>query len=181
MALLFFNVVDMDFIDEAVFSLGCYLRLGSVRFVGAPLGYEFTALVEEMAADAVDDYVDQLEHDSIESFKMKEKLNELKFNQKRILLRVGDELFRVMTDVTERNLRNMRQSNFRPEHILPDNFFLNPVLYTDDMADDLCLLEAYVLMGQRSEDPDHYQKILSLMYDLLEKNHIAVPEKIAEG
>jgi class 3 adenylate cyclase len=112
------------------------------------------------------------EHDSIESFKMKEKLNELKFNQKRILLRVGDELFRVMTDVTERNLRNMRQSNFRPEHILPDNFFLNPVLYTDDMADDLCLLEAYVLMGQRSEDPDHYQKILSLMYDLLEKTDL---------
>jgi len=108
-------------------------------------------------------------HDPIESFKMKEKLNELNYNQRRILLRAGDELFRVMTDITSRNLRNIRQSNFRPEHILPDHFFLNPIYYTDNVVDDLFLIEAYVLFGQRSEDPDNYPKIKLMIYELLEK------------
>ncbi len=34
-----------------------------------------------------------LDHDSYESFKIKEKLNDLKYNQKRTILHAGDELF----------------------------------------------------------------------------------------
>lgn len=115
------------------------------------------------------------EHDPNESFKMKENLNALKYNQRRILLHAGVELFRVLTDTSSMDLRNIRQSNFRPEHILPDNFFLNPILYTDNAVDDLFLTEAYFLFGQRSEDPDNYQNIKLMLYDLLEKTDLIQP------
>lgn len=106
-------------------------------------------------------------HDPFESFKLKEELAEIKYNQKRLLLRVGEELFQIMAGVHDRSMRNIRESNFQSEHILPDNFFLNPMLLTDNVVDDIFLIEAYALFGQRSEDPDNYQNLKSMIYDLL--------------
>ncbi len=112
-------------------------------------------------------------NDPIEFFRMKEKLNELKYNQRLIILHAGVELFGAMTEVATVNLRYMRQSNFSSEDILPDNFFINPVLYTDNAVDDLVLTEAYVLIGQRSEDPDNYHKIRLMIYELLNKTDLS--------
>ena len=111
-------------------------------------------------------------HDPVEFFKLKEKLTEIKLNQKRIFLLVGEELFQVLADVNANNLRNIRESNFHSDHILPDNFFLNPMLHTDNAADDFFLIEAYVLFGQRSEDPDTYQSLKSIIYDLFSKTDL---------
>jgi len=119
--------------------------------------------------DVIRSYELSHEHDTSEVFKIKEKLNELKFNQKRVLLSVGDELFRVMTDANGRSLHKIRESNFHSDHILPEDLFLNPILYTDNLVDDLFLIEAYVLFGQRSEDPDNYQNLRAAIYELLEK------------
>ncbi len=111
-------------------------------------------------------------HDPVEFFKLKEKLTEIKLNQKRIFLLVGEELFQILADVNANNLRNIRESNFHSDHILPDNFFLNPMLHTDNAADDFFLIEAYVLFGQRSEDPDTYQSLKSIIYDLFSKTDL---------
>jgi hypothetical protein len=111
-------------------------------------------------------------HDPFEFFKLKEKLTEIKLNQKRIFLLVGEELFQVLADVNVNNLRNIRESNFHSEHILPDNIFLNPMLHTDNAVDDFFLIEAYVLFGQRSEDPDNYQNLKLIIYDLFSKTDL---------
>jgi class 3 adenylate cyclase len=106
-------------------------------------------------------------HDPYESFKLKEQLTEIKYNQKRLLLRVGEELFQIMAGVHDSSIRNIRESNFQSEHVLPDNFFLNPMLLAVNVVDDLFLIEAYALFGQRSEDPDNYQNLKSMIYGLL--------------
>jgi hypothetical protein len=111
-------------------------------------------------------------HDPFEFFKLKEKLTEIKLNQRRIFLLVGEELFQVLADVNANNLRNIRESNFHSEHILPDNIFLNPMLHTDNAVDDFFLIEAYVLFGQRSEDPDTYQSLKLIIYDLFSKTDL---------
>ncbi|NPU84787.1 MAG: hypothetical protein HPY65_09890 [Syntrophaceae bacterium] len=123
--------------------------------------------------DIIRSYELSLDHDSYESFKIKEKLNELNYNQKRILLHVGDELFRLMTEANGGTLHDIRESNFQSDQILPDNIFLNPILYTDNMVDDLFLIEAYVLISQRSEDPDNYANLKMMIYDLLEKTDLS--------
>lgn len=55
---------------------------------------------EELVAkfeDLIRTYELSHKHESFESFKIKEKLSEIKQNQKRILLHVGEELFQVLT------------------------------------------------------------------------------------
>jgi hypothetical protein len=111
--------------------------------------------------------------DQFVSFKIKEKLTEIKLSQNRIVRLVGEELFQILDDINTNNLRNIRESNFPPQHILPDNFFINPTLHVDNTADDFLLIEEYVLLGQRSEDIDNYESVKSIIYDLFAKTDLA--------
>lgn len=117
--------------------------------------------------------------DQFVSFKIKEKLTEIKLNQNRIVRLVGEELFQLLADVNA-SLRNIRESNFPPQDILPDNFFINPTLHMDNTADDFFLIEEYVLLGQRSEDTDNYESVKSIIYGLLGKTDLAHPSAESE-
>ena len=107
-----------------------------------------------------------------ESFKLKEKLADIKYNKTRLLIRVGKELFRIIININNKTIQNIRESNFKTEFILPEDFFLNPMLITENVVDDIFLIEAYALFGQRSEDPDNYHNLKELIYDLLDKTDI---------
>jgi len=109
------------------------------------------------------------ECDQFECFKMKEKLAEIKRHEQRIVRLVGEELFQLLADIQVKGLLNIRQAIFPPESILPGNFHLNPMLHTDSVADDSFLMEAYVLLSQRAEDPDNYNSLRAIIYDLLSK------------
>ena len=112
------------------------------------------------------------QYDQHEWLKMKEKLTEIKHNQKLIVRLVGEELFQVMADVHAKNLKNIRESNFPSEYILPDHFFINPTLHCDNVADDFLLMDAYALLIQRSDEPDNYSNIKSIIDDLLSKTDL---------
>ncbi len=107
-----------------------------------------------------------------ESFKMKEKLAEIKRSQKILVRLVGEELFRMLADVHVQGLRNIREAIFPPAFLLPGNFYLNPMLHTDNIADDAFLMDAYVLLSQRAEDPDNYNSLKLMIYDLLAKTDL---------
>jgi hypothetical protein len=111
-------------------------------------------------------------HDQNEGFKIKSKLSDIKIQKNRIIRLVGEELFALLADIQARNLRNMRETHFLPGDILPDNFFINPILHTDNPADDFFLIEEYVLLGQRSEDPDNYKRVKLLITELLGKTEL---------
>jgi hypothetical protein len=112
-------------------------------------------------------------YDQSISYKIKEKLAEIKLNRNRIVRLAGKELFQILADIHANGLRNIREANFRSEHILPDHFFVNPTLHTDNTADDYFLIEEYVLFGQRSEDTDNYNNLKSIIYNLLSKTDLA--------
>lgn len=112
------------------------------------------------------------QYDQYEWLKMKEKLTEIKQNQKRIVRLVGEEMFQIIADVHVKNLKNIRESNFSSEYILPDNFFINPTLHSDDVADDFLLMDSYVILGQRSDEPDNYSSFKLIIDDLLSKTDL---------
>ena len=118
--------------------------------------------------------------DQYEWLKTKEKLAELKHNQRRIIRLVGEELFQALADVQSRNLRDIRESNFAPANILPDNFFLNPTLHAEDVADDFLLIDSYALFSQRLNESDNFTGIKSLITDLLGKTDLS-PDNTGEG
>ena len=110
--------------------------------------------------------------DQNEGFKIKDKLADIKLHQNRIIRLAGAELFALLADIQARNLQNMRETHFLPQDILPDNFFINPILHTDNPADDFFLIEEYVLLGQRSEDPDNYASVKQIINELLGKTDL---------
>jgi hypothetical protein len=110
--------------------------------------------------------------DQLELFRIKEKLTEIKHNQKRLIRLVGEELFQLLADIHAKTLRSIRESNFPAGDILPDSFFTNPTLHTDHVADDFLLMDSYALLGQRSDDPDNYGNYLSIIRELLVKTDL---------
>lgn len=105
-------------------------------------------------------------------FKSREKLAEIKLHQSRIIRLAGEELFHLLTDIQTRSLRNMRETHFQAGQMLPGVFFNNPVLHTDNPADDFFLIEEYVLLSKRSQDPDNYNNVKLIIYDLLAKTDL---------
>lgn len=146
----------------------------------AALAKLFLGEVKNQYRNLVDHFEQQIRthqlsprHTDFEGFKTREKLAEIKLNQNRIIRLAGEELFQLLTDIQNRNLRNMRETHFHTGQILPDIFFNNPVLHANNPADDFFLIEEYVLLGKRSQDPDNYNNIKSIIYDLLAKTDLS--------
>lgn len=111
-------------------------------------------------------------YDQMEWLRAKEKLAEIKQSRRRIVRLAGEELFHVLADVQARNLRDIRESNFPAEYILPDGFFINPTLHVDDVADDFLLMEAYVLIGQRADEPDNFSSLKAIIDAIMAKTDL---------
>lgn len=112
-------------------------------------------------------------HNQDQIFMIKDKLADIKMRRNQIILLVGKELFELLNDIQVKTLRNLRETHFLSEHILPDNYFINPLLLTDNPADDFFLIEEYVLFGQRSKDPDNFTNVKLIINELLSKTDLA--------
>lgn len=111
--------------------------------------------------------------DQNEVFIIKDKLAEIKRHHHQIIRLVGTELLNLLADINAKKLRNLRETHFNSGDILPDNYFVNPILNTNNPSDDFFLIEEYVLLGQRSEDPDNYNNIKLIINELLSKTDLA--------
>ena len=111
-------------------------------------------------------------YDQNEVFIIKDKLAEIKRHHNQIIRLVGEELLHLLANINARKLRNMRETHFLSGEILPDNYFINPILHTNNPTDDFFLIEEYVLLGQRSEDPDNYTNIKLIINELLSKTDL---------
>src|SRR5664280_891517 len=118
-------------------------------------------------------------YDQDEVFIIKNKLAEIKRHHNQIIRLVGEELLYLLSNINAKKLRNMRETHFIPKYILPDNYFINPILHTNNPTDDFFLIEEYVLLGQRSEDPDNYENIKLIIHELLSKTDL-VQENIKD-
>lgn len=101
--------------------------------------------------------------------KVKEKLSEIQQNKKSILLNVAEELFQYLIEVQHENITEMRESTLGSETIYPDDVFSNPIIHVENPFADRFMMDEYVLIGHRFEDPDSYENLLSLVRSLLRK------------
>jgi hypothetical protein len=101
--------------------------------------------------------------------KIKEKLSEIQQNKKSIILNVAEELFQYLIEVQRENITEMRESILGPEANFPDDVFSNPIIHVENPFEDLFMMDEYVLIGHRFEDPDSYENVLFLIRSLLRK------------
>lgn len=101
--------------------------------------------------------------------KIKEKISKIQQNKKSIILDVATELFSYLVEVQKENIKERRESILGPDTLLPDDFFSNPIIHVDNPFEDLFMMDEYVLIGHRFEDPDSYEDLLFLIRSLLRK------------
>jgi len=101
--------------------------------------------------------------------KIKEKLSEIQQNKESILLNVSAELFQYLIEVQHEYITEMRESILGSETILPDDVFSNPIIHVENPFEDLFMMDEYILIGHRFEDPDSYENLLFLIRSLLRK------------
>jgi len=123
-----------------------------------------------------------------EAVRLKKELSDLQENRKTILRKAGREMFQYVTEVRNKDLKDMREANFSREAYLPDYIFSNPIFHLEDPDDDFFMIEEYdVLLGRRVEDPDNYATLISFIKEILtemdirhnktsEKNSISQPD-----
>jgi hypothetical protein len=98
---------------------------------------------------------------------IKEKLSDIQQKKQWILLNVGQELFEYLLDIQRKDLKEMREAIFEFELNLPDDVFSNPIFHVENPFDDFFMIDEYILLGHRFEDPDNYNRLLFLIRGLL--------------
>jgi len=101
------------------------------------------------------------------TIKLKEELSQIMQDRKSIYREVSIDIFKCLFEVQAEGLNGLREVNLGREAILPDEFFSNSLLKVDSPSDDTFMIEEYVLLGYRLEDPNRYETILYLIKSFL--------------
>ncbi len=94
---------------------------------------------------------------------LKEKLSMIQQNKNDIILQTDRELFQYFTEVQDKYLNIMRESTYGVEAIIPNEVFFNPIRNKECLHDEIFMINNYVLLSSRSQDPDNYLTLLQQM------------------
>jgi hypothetical protein len=104
-------------------------------------------------------------HDQVKH--LQEALQTLTRNRETTIRNANARLFRYLTDVLLDSMNNLYTLHFGPEALLPEDFFANPLLHTENPSNDSFLMTEYVLLGSRREDVNQYDAFLGALNDFL--------------
>jgi hypothetical protein len=106
---------------------------------------------------------------------LKEKVLAIRHKKSIIISKVSREIFQYLLEA-QKPLKERREANYGVQSLLRDDIFINPILHIDRQHDDYFMLEQYVLLGHRIDDPDRYETLLELLKELLGKIKISEEE-----
>lgn len=111
------------------------------------------------------------------TMRLREELSGIIQRKNRILQKVGAELFQYFIEV-QHEVSELRTSNFGDAARLPEELFSNPILQATSTPDGFFLIENYVLLGHRIEDPVNYHALINLFSRFLE--HLSTSQASAD-
>ena len=102
----------------------------------------------------------------LQTLALKERVLDIRHKKSIIISKVSREIFQNLLEA-QKPLRERREANYGAGSLLKDDIFINPILHIDRQHDDFFMLEEYVLLGNRIDDPDKYETLLELLKELL--------------
>jgi len=104
----------------------------------------------------------------LQTVNLKERILEIRRKRSMVIRESSREIFQYFIE-SQQHLKERREANYGKDSLLKDDLFINPILHIDNQGDDYFMLENYVLLGHRVDDPDTYETILALISELLRK------------
>jgi class 3 adenylate cyclase len=102
----------------------------------------------------------------LQTLDLKERILAIRHKKNIIVSKVSKEIFDYLLQ-TQKLLTDRREANFGAYSLLKDDIFMNPLLHVENQKDDYLMLEQYVLLGHRVDDPDKYDTLLQLIGGIL--------------
>jgi hypothetical protein len=91
---------------------------------------------------------------------LKQKLSAIQQDKNQIILQTDRELFQYFIDVQSESLHKMRDSTHGVKMLIPDEIFFNPIRNKECLHDEVFMINEYVLLSSRADDPDNYLTLL---------------------
>ncbi len=110
----------------------------------------------------------EFSHQMEETLKLREEVASIIQRKNQIVRNVGAELFEYFIEV-QNDVNKLRTSNFGDNAQLPEELFSNPILQMATHSDGFFMIENYVLMGHRLEDPVNYNTLINLLTAFLNR------------
>jgi hypothetical protein len=149
-----------------------YLAQASVaKLIRQCIDAQYEKIIETLEQQ-LRNYELSLSQDLSASVTIKEKLSRIRQHRRENIRALACELFDMAAEA-EKEVAALREANFGREALLPDDFFSNPMVHAEKVNDDHFLLETYTLLGHRFEDPDSYERLITLLSDFLQKTDLA--------
>ncbi|RPH51989.1 MAG: hypothetical protein EHM85_04450 [Desulfobacteraceae bacterium] len=112
----------------------------------------------DIYGNAVREY--QIASELEKAISMKNQLSNLTQQKNILLCAISREIFQSLSEIYHQGLNEIIRSNFGDEAIIPDDVFLNPLLFAENPSDNVFMIEEYdILIEYREEDPDKYQAL----------------------
>jgi len=104
----------------------------------------------------------EFSHHMEATLKLREEVASIIQRKNQIVRNVGAELFEYFIEV-QNDVNDLRAANFGDNATLPEELFSNPILQMATDSDSFFMIEKYVLMGHRLEDPVNYNTLINLL------------------
>jgi len=102
----------------------------------------------------------------LQTISLKERVLAIRHKRNIIVSKVNGEIFDYMLEA-QVPLKERREANYGAQSLLKEDIFINPLLHVENLKDDYLMLEQYVLLGNRVDDPDKYEILLQLISEML--------------
>jgi hypothetical protein len=97
---------------------------------------------------------------------LREEVSGVIYREEQIIQKAGADLFKYFIEV-QHELNKLRISNFGEASIIPPEILSNPILQSTGRLSGFFMIEHYVLIGHRIEDPVNYNSLLNLLTHFL--------------
>jgi len=104
----------------------------------------------------------EISHQMEATLRLREEVASIIQRKNQIIRKVGAELFEYFIEV-QQEVNKLRAANFGESATLPKELFSNPILHASSGSDGFFLIEKYVLLGHRLEDPVNYNTLINLL------------------
>ena len=138
-------------------------RASVIKFFRAELAVQYTKALQRCRT-TLKSYEGVWQQKALE---YRETVAAFQIAKKRILRRVGQELFRILREIEREALANMRRSLFGEQRDCDYQLFLHQLIFLEETRDSYLSAEHYVLIGGFENDPDSFGNIRALACEFL--------------
>ena len=130
-------------------------RLAVVKFQRAELLNQYNRILERCRARAKT-FEGPRQQNAGKAMEVQERFSSFQINKRTVLRKAGQDLFGVLRDIEKETVAKTRRSLFG-EQMASYDYFLNRLIFSDDLRDDYLNAEHYVMLGNFERDSDRFQ------------------------